>query len=251
MGISSKTRKKLWGKSGNRCAMCRIELIKASQAQKISVIIGEECHIVSKRKTGPRYEESESVNLDSYDNLILLCRNHHKEIDSNVDGFPREKLKEIKSKHENWVKSTIDKAISPELPKIHELDRIRTGKELVEVINSVHGKIFDYSDLLNQEEIDLVGSFFDILSDYMDIFGMGVISKSEEIQLGVDSNEHVIQLEEKGFLVFGKIGKIKIYFKDKTSEVWDAAIVFVKRNTDGLDKVNMIPVIFKDIKIKL
>ena len=47
MAINDKTRKVLWGRSGNRCAICRRELVlDATTVDDVSVV-GEECHIVS------------------------------------------------------------------------------------------------------------------------------------------------------------------------------------------------------------
>lgn len=79
MGISDKTRKNLWAKSGNRCSICKTELF-SGQKNEDEFNIGEECHIISSKQNGPRYK-SNLDNYDTYDNLILLCRNHHKEID--------------------------------------------------------------------------------------------------------------------------------------------------------------------------
>ena len=100
MAISDKDRKRLWAKSGNRCAICRHELIMTNETQS-DFNIGEECHIVSSAPNGPRHE-SGLKNYDSYDNLILLCRNHHKIIDdiNNILLFSKERLVDIKSKHE-------------------------------------------------------------------------------------------------------------------------------------------------------
>lgn len=49
MTITVATKKKLWALSGNKCAICKIPLIKEGQGN-----IGEECHIVAKKKDGAR-----------------------------------------------------------------------------------------------------------------------------------------------------------------------------------------------------
>lgn len=49
MPISSKTRKILWAKSGNRCAICKIELIHQEKGSTDKTVIGEECHIVGQK----------------------------------------------------------------------------------------------------------------------------------------------------------------------------------------------------------
>lgn len=40
---------------------------------------------------------------DSYENLILLCPNHHSEVDKIPDNWPADRLIEAKSQHEKWV----------------------------------------------------------------------------------------------------------------------------------------------------
>ena len=104
MTITDKTRKVLWGRSGNRCAICKRVLVAPATADDSESVVGEECHIVSPRSNGPRHEPSFPQELlDGYENLILLCRVHHKEVDDQVATHPAEKLRRIKQEHERWV----------------------------------------------------------------------------------------------------------------------------------------------------
>jgi hypothetical protein len=72
MSITDKTRKALWAKSGNRCLLCRIELVQETDGVTQNLIIGEECHIVSEKGKGPRGEVEFAGDYDGYDNLFLL-----------------------------------------------------------------------------------------------------------------------------------------------------------------------------------
>lgn len=105
MSITSKVRKKLWAKSGNRCAICKVELFSKAAADE-TLNIGEECHIISSAEKGPRHKDG-LLNYDTYENLLLLCRNHHKEIDTLIDSYPEELLMYMKGNHENWVKTRL------------------------------------------------------------------------------------------------------------------------------------------------
>ena len=89
MAITSKTRKELWAKSGNRCAICKKELVHQISQEDGSFIIGDECHIISSSIDGPRYKPG-IEDYDSYDNLLLLCKNHHREIDENCTSYTEE-----------------------------------------------------------------------------------------------------------------------------------------------------------------
>jgi hypothetical protein len=95
------TLKKLFALSGNQCAFpdCTQNII-----DKESNMIGEICHIEAAKQGGLRYN---TVQTDKerahYNNLILLCRNHHQVIDNpdNIDKYTVEALKEMKDNHEN------------------------------------------------------------------------------------------------------------------------------------------------------
>ena len=97
--ISIKIRKELWGKAAGRCSMCKRKLTLDDDRH---TNISNECHIISEKKNGPRHIEG-IKDYNSYDNLILLCRNHHAEIDNNVNKYTVERLKEIKRQHEKYV----------------------------------------------------------------------------------------------------------------------------------------------------
>ena len=97
--------KRLWGRSGNRCAIGRNEL-----SSDDSGVIGDTCHIVAQSPDGPRGDSPLTrAERDGHDNLILLCPTHHRIIDSNEELWPVETLYRIKREHEQWVSDRLDK----------------------------------------------------------------------------------------------------------------------------------------------
>lgn len=126
MGISTKTRKILWARSGSKCAICKKELITNEKDKVKDTVVGEECHIISKTNDGPRGNSDTKIKHDECDNLVLLCLEHHKVIDENVKVYPIEKLKEIKNKHEDWVK-----------------EKLKKGGERIESIKSLNSLLKD------------------------------------------------------------------------------------------------------------
>ncbi len=109
MSILDKDRKTLWGKSGNRCAICKEILVWSEDLQQQSSIIGDECHIVGQRAGSARNEDfGNSIQMHSYTNLILLCKNHHKLIDDQTTLYTSEYLHLIKNAHEKWVFDTLN-----------------------------------------------------------------------------------------------------------------------------------------------
>lgn len=107
MGISDKTRKLLWGRSGNRCAVCRCALIADATDADPAAVVGDECHIIAQGAKGPRARPVPLAELDDYANLILLCRTHHKQIDDQPNEFSEQKVRDLKTAHERWVATTL------------------------------------------------------------------------------------------------------------------------------------------------
>lgn len=111
MTIKQKDIKILWGRSGNRCAICKIPLTQDASSVTASFTLGEQAHIVGDKPGSARSESLlTSEQRDSYHNLILLCPTHHAEIDSNVSDWPIERLHQIKSEHELWVSEKLDES---------------------------------------------------------------------------------------------------------------------------------------------
>lgn len=117
MSIPDRDRKILWARSGNRCAICRIILINERNQKDKDSVIGDECHIKGQKKGASRYfPDKEENTIDSYENLILLCKVHHKVIDDQINTYTEEYLLEIKSAHEKWVNDTLNfskKSLNP------------------------------------------------------------------------------------------------------------------------------------------
>ena len=237
MAISDKTRKALWAKSGNRCSICKVELVQNEKHAGVNLIIGEECHIVSAKEKGPRGNVKEDLNdFDSFENLLLLCANDHKKIDEFTDIYTVEKLKSIKKLHENWVKTTLDRdvtAFSNDELNIKSLPRIITGQQLVNLIASAH--IFDFSndELKTKEEAELIGQLFQQLTDYGD--ALDLMEIKERIALAVELNSNIEELENAGFLLFGLKRSVRLH-KDKVDVgIYNiASLVAVKNESPSI-----------------
>ncbi|MDY6948402.1 MAG: hypothetical protein SXG53_22105 [Pseudomonadota bacterium] len=71
-------------------------------------IVGEECHIVAQSQDGPRGKSDLTPEQrDTYGNLILLCNVHHKIVDDQPNTYTVEALRDLKTKHEAWVRSNL------------------------------------------------------------------------------------------------------------------------------------------------
>lgn len=213
MPINDKTRKLLWGRSGNRCAICQKELCVDATKSDDESIVGEECHIISKQINGPRYKPQEvGRNLDSYENLILLCRVHHKMIDDQVIEYSKEKIRDIKSKHERWVKDSLEKGTIKLLrlrrikgEKVDLLFRIVSGKQLFGTIDGACGSYTDHPEPENEYEVELLGDFLQSLRDWGDL--SGDLEPADKVKAIYGLSQMLKEVEEAGFWVFGNIEK--------------------------------------------
>ncbi|EBF8299837.1 HNH endonuclease signature motif containing protein [Salmonella enterica] len=87
--------------SGNVCAFpgCQLPIVESA-----GTITGEICHIRAQNEGGPRFNKAQTEEeRHSFDNLVLLCRRHHKIVDSQPDVYSVEALLEIKAIRENMM----------------------------------------------------------------------------------------------------------------------------------------------------
>lgn len=108
--------KLLWGLAAARCSHpnCRKPLIKEATDSDPHAVLGRIAHIndFSTSPDSPRSDPSLTVTeLNAYENLILLCGDHHDEIDKQKRTFPRETLLGWKHEHEAWVFSRLQQVV--------------------------------------------------------------------------------------------------------------------------------------------
>lgn len=140
--IKESTRRMLYARSGNMCAMygCNNVLINENTSN-----ISEICHIEAVNDDGARYNDNltdEEVN--SYDNLVLLCPRCHAIVDNkaNESIYTVEYLKEMKRIHEQQIYDALmaQTVISPPVHvETYNVDRIVT------YFNNVYEKNIDAS----------------------------------------------------------------------------------------------------------
>ena len=247
MSISSKTRKALWARSGNRCAICKIELIEKGSDSKIKLNTGEECHIISRQRKGPRHKKLEKDIYDDYDNLLLLCRNHHKEIDENIVKYTVDKLNNIKNNHEKWIQSKLNHLQSSKLPKVYSLFKITSGTKLFSLIDGIHATSFNNDEVSNAEEALLIGEFYDYVHEIIEHISLDSSNNTEKLQYQIKLDKEINNFESNGFLLFGNTRKVKLKSEKLTSDlVFPILYLMVKRKDNFTEENKEIPMIIKD-----
>ena len=100
---SQKTKRVLDIQSLNQCAYpeCTNTLVEPGTEKSGPVVTGHRCHIYAINPGGPRWKEGfTNEELNSPENLILLCPTHHTLVDGQPETYTAEKLKQWKQDHE-------------------------------------------------------------------------------------------------------------------------------------------------------
>lgn len=122
-GLTEKENIALWVASGGRCAICNKELIW-EEDRGVIINLADKAHIIAHSDDGPRgginlsHFGLTADDLDSINNLMLLCKNHHKIVDDCPEKFPADRLFKLKNDHASSIKRKLDKQ-SSSLAVIH------------------------------------------------------------------------------------------------------------------------------------
>jgi hypothetical protein len=208
MSITDKTRKVLWGRSGNLCAFCKAHLVVDASAVDSESVVGDECHIISGAPNGPRHDLNFPLDeIDGLANLILLCRVHHKLVDDQPETFTASTLRQLRTNHEKWVRERLAQPNQPEPVRIvrsaaeipTHLVQVTSAKALLDIASNCHGRYDDYPDDLAEADLDCVGGFLQNLTDWIDL---GINEPHERISAQRSLAESMSELEQAGLRVY-------------------------------------------------
>ncbi|SLM18726.1 conserved hypothetical protein [uncultured spirochete] len=239
MSVTDKTRKLIWVKTGNRCAICRQKLTIDETSKDSDSVVGDECHIVSESENGPRFDKSyPEERIDSEENLIVLCKTHHKMIDDQVDTYTTEVLRAIKKNHEKWVETKLSQngEIKPvrivrhknKIPK--KLSRVTDGQELFNIASSYLSYYHDFPDNLSTEEAELIGSFLQNVTDWADL--SDAIEPIDKVRAVKSISDNLDRLQDYGFLVFVAVEEQEIEGGIGPSSIWNALHLTIVQDDD-------------------
>jgi hypothetical protein len=141
------TIKKLYALSGNECSFpgCSKQMVNQSTAKNSNI-----CHIEAANSDGQRYRSTMTDKKRAdYENLILLCVDHHTETDD-VDKYTVAKLKQMKDEHEAKIASkTLGRSPSMLKTAIDKISKIGLSK----LKNTNDLKSFNITAKLNYNEV--------------------------------------------------------------------------------------------------
>lgn len=108
--LGERRRLEICVRAGGRCEFdgCNRNLFQAPVTMRDGVF-GQIAHIIAFSDRGPRgSESSSSPTIHALENLMLLCHDHHKEIDDNPLDYSVETLRRHKEAHETRVRLVLD-----------------------------------------------------------------------------------------------------------------------------------------------
>lgn len=158
--VSERDQKRLYGDSARWCNFCsrkKIALEGLSDQLEMAHIIA-----FADNPSAPRYVKGKSGD-NSYENLILVCPNHHAEIDDKSEKsrakYTIEYLKIIKKEHEDKVKAFKEKSV-PVHPRdtqlikaiFNEYDIVKMSNATQGYPDSIDSYILNFLDLMDALE---------------------------------------------------------------------------------------------------
>lgn len=185
MAVSDSTRKLLWSRAHNACALCKGPLTKdADSAELPGLALGEEAHIVARSELGPRGSDGDRDDVDGYDNLVLLCLEDDKRVDAQPAIFTVDRLRQVKADHEKWAAERFpgESYVEP-LRLIRQAGEdeipfwpIITGEQIWELVDgvgmryfsTVRGEVSSDAASASDSLLDAVNDWSDITSDVRD-----------------------------------------------------------------------------------
>jgi hypothetical protein len=199
-------------------------------------VLGEEAHIVSEKPNGPRFRPMSIHEVDAYANLLLLCPADHKIVDEQVTFYTEQRLQTLKREHEQWVKDRTSSTMpatrlrDPEPDKPAILQRIDTGNALMDIVAHTLSAYHDHPEPQSSEEAELIGNFFQNISDCIDIWGD--IGPSRRIEAAFLMSEEIARLHGAGLVVYAEVKKQSIEGGNEAPVPWPVAYIVIRRS-DG------------------
>lgn len=159
---------------------------------------GEVAHIVAEQRDGPRGDSSLTPQQRNHEtNLLLLCYNHHAEIDTNAGKYSVNHLHEIRNLHTSWLAEKLRFEI-PWATKLHNFYYLNVPRLLV--LAAFAGRTIDLSEFgeitaLNELGWDLNGLMlgFKTLLEQVEV---KAIPLQQALELGADSRGAIVSFDQ-------------------------------------------------------
>ena len=129
---------------------------------------------------------------------------------------------------EEEIKPVRLRRIKSEIPQ--KIPRVNSGKELLTMAATCLGSYTDYSNETSEEESDLIGSLFQDVQDWVDLYSG--LEPAERIRAARSLDEQIKELEAHGFSVFATTENQKLEGGISSPSTFKILHLAVFKNTD-------------------
>ncbi len=161
-------------------------------------------------------------------------------VDDQETTFIADILRQMKTNHEVMVSEKLSDKQKPKPLKLRRirknipdfLVRLTTGKQILDIVSHAYAFSMDHDELTSENEVDIVGSFFQNVSEWAEI--IDEIEPSDRISAGYNLTQVINELETMSFFVFGgrEVQLLEGGISDEPSN-WPVAIIRVLRNDNN------------------
>lgn len=213
---TDKTLKRLFALCGNQCSFpgCTEVMVNTRNAKNSNI-----CHIEAANEGGERYNPNMTdPERADYDNLIVLCVQHHDET-NNVEIYTVEKLKEMKKEHESYIASKLlahkPSMLVNTIKALSDIESMPLAKEDLQLSFDPNDKILFNNLQSNAELIHQYKVYYSkINSIYQELDNEGSIKKEKLLSM-----IKLVYIQVKGK-----------YVKDDTENAMD----IIRANADNI-----------------
>lgn len=277
MRIKSPDIKILYSRSAGKCNICGLDITEDD------IHIGEMAHVIARKQNGPRGISTKYPEINSYENLILLCPNHHEIVDKNPEKYTVEYLLTIKKNHEDFINTRLDisknylddldslKTLLRYIPitqYISQLDdlpfKFRMSTELSDPVDMYRCFItdnphaFPFNDITLQEKWNTFLDYYNAINDWLGglVQGNRLVTINDSCNYTERDNSfiHTPSVNPYISICYGNemaMIKNKSELSDEQSTLVDNEVTILKNNAIQAcyELINYIRINFQDIKL--
>jgi hypothetical protein len=230
MAMTALDRRRLWGKSGNRCASCHRLLTEPGGEGAQEIAVGEEAHIVGARPGSARYRPLQERERHAYENRILLCPTDHTIIDGQSPLWTVPALLALKQAHEETMTSrtadTRPDGLRYDMPGAVPLDPIIGGRQLLNIVGPAHAYLFDDDPMEAQDEREAAKELLGNAHDCGEIFSM--LGVAEQLELADSLSGSLRTAVALGLVLYGALIDVDVAQADWRDR-WPIGILRLRR----------------------
>ncbi len=220
--------------SAGRCQFegCNKRLYKDSLTQR-NFSLSNFAHIIASSPDGPRGDKEESEKLsDNVDNLMLLCYEHHKMIDSEPNIYTVEKLREMKIEHELKIAEQCD-LLNREKTELIRLTSPIKGEQEVSIlyeeiaeavssrkrVNSMRGITISVTGNANYSSQKYWREAERIIREGYENKILSTLREKPNLHFSIFPIAPIPMISKLGYLIGDKM-RVDIYQKKRTPSTW-------------------------------